>query len=181
VIEVARRQRAKSWELRAATCLARLLARKAAAIRPHVARGHLQLVHRRLRHRRPKGRRRRCLRSWTPRLEGFPRRGESFPARSLAEKLKQAVGCRQQQMELANGSRLTVTAPVTFRIIWRRSFSAIWRTQRPVSRTPKGFILTSMCAVRTGSGKPAQRPTETPPDGDPACRKGERRNTDRLP
>ena len=50
-LAVARAQQAKSWELRAAMSLARLLARsRAGGMRPAISRADLRLVHRRLRH-----------------------------------------------------------------------------------------------------------------------------------
>ena len=56
-IEIARAQKARSWELRAATSLARLWQRPGQAGRgPRPAGAGLRLVHRRLRHRRPQGR-----------------------------------------------------------------------------------------------------------------------------
>ena len=56
-IEIARKQSAKSWELRATTSLARLLDEAGSSRRSaRDARRHLRLVHRRLRHRRPERR-----------------------------------------------------------------------------------------------------------------------------
>ena len=56
-LEIARRQEAKAFELRATTSLARLWQRQGQARRgPRPPRSALRLVHRRLRHARPEGR-----------------------------------------------------------------------------------------------------------------------------
>ena len=52
-LEIARRQEAKTFELRAATSLARLWQRQGKRDRPAICWRHLRLVHRRLRHARP--------------------------------------------------------------------------------------------------------------------------------
>ena len=49
-LAVARAQQAKSWELRAATSMARLCAIRASGSKPTTSRAGLRLVHRRFRH-----------------------------------------------------------------------------------------------------------------------------------
>ena len=55
-IEIARKQHAKSWELRATTSFARLMRDRASATRHGRCSPTSMLVHRGLRHRRPEGR-----------------------------------------------------------------------------------------------------------------------------
>jgi len=100
-IDIARRQSAKSWELRATTSLMRLLAKQATPRGAHDASLDLRLVHRRLRYPRSERRQGATGRGWAP---SFAHRTAAVDQKPIDEIL--IAACNERALAVCSAKTL---------------------------------------------------------------------------